>query len=167
MKLQNRQLKKNEAIDIQDITMVDVQTEILINKPLDKVAEYAVNPDNAPKWYVNIKSAEWQTSKPLQLGSKIDFRAKFLGRELAYTYEIVELIPHSKLVMRTAEGPFPMETTYTWSAVSESSTKMTLRNTGKPAGFSKVFAPIMAFMMRKANNKDLKAIKMILEQKTG
>lgn len=143
--------------------MVDVNTEIIIQRPKETVAGYAIEPDHAPEWYVNIDSAEWLTPKPLQLGSQIAFKAQFLGRSLAYVYEIIELIPDEKLVMRTADGPFLMETTYTWSVVDERATKMTLRNRGEPKGFSKLFAPFMARMMRRANNKDLQNIKRILE----
>jgi uncharacterized membrane protein len=143
--------------------MVDVFTEISIRCPLKKVSEYAANPDNAPEWYVNIDSAEWQTQKPLALGSRIAFKAQFLGRQLAYVYEIAEFNPGQKLVMRTADGPFPMETTYTWEAIDDNLTKMTLRNKGNPTGFSKLFTPFMASMMKKANIKDLKKIKNLLE----
>jgi hypothetical protein len=143
--------------------MVDVLTKILIACPLEKVAGYASNPDNAPEWYVNIESAEWRTPKPLAIGSLIAFKAHFLGKELAYVYEIEEWIPGQKLVMRTADGPFPMETTYTWEGVDAGTTRMTLRNRGIPRGFSKIFAPFMAFMMRRANWKDLRKIKGILE----
>ena len=144
--------------------MVDILTDIIIEKAIEEVADYAANPDNAPEWYVNIKSAEWKTPKPLEVGSQVAFVARFLGRELAYTYEIVEFIPRQKLVMRTTEGPFPMETTYTWTVISESKTKMTLRNAGKPKGFSKLFAPSMAKMMKRANTKDLRNIKRIIEE---
>jgi uncharacterized membrane protein len=142
---------------------VDVVTEIVIHRPRAEVAEYAGNPDNAPEWYVNIKSVEWKSEPPLRVGSRLAFVAQFLGRRLAYTYEFVELLPGERIVMRTAEGPFPMETTYTWESVSESETRMTLRNRGEPSGFGKLVAPFMASAMRRANRKDLERLKAILE----
>jgi uncharacterized protein YndB with AHSA1/START domain len=143
---------------------VDVSSEIAIRRPRNEVAEYATNPDNAPAWYVNIKAVEWKTPPPARVGSRVAFVAQFLGRRLAYTYEIVELIPGERLVMRTAEGPFPMETTYTWEDTSDGGTRMTLRNRGMPSGFSRVLAPFMAGAVRRANRKDLAALKRLLER---
>jgi uncharacterized protein YndB with AHSA1/START domain len=142
---------------------VDVRTEITIDRRVDEVASYAADPANAPEWYVNIESVEWETPPPVRVGSKVAFVARFLGRRLAYTYEFVELVPNERLVMRTAQGPFPMETTYTWTAPTEGTTHMTLRNRGEPAGFSKLTAPFMASAMRRANRKDLAALQSILE----
>ncbi len=142
--------------------IVDVSTGIVIAQPQANVAEYAANPDNVPLWYVNIKTVEWKTRPPLQVGSKVAFVAQFLGKRMAYTYEIVEYVPGELLVMGTAEGPFPMETTYTWEAVP-GGTRMTLRNRGNPTGFSKLVAPFMAMAMRRANRKDLRALKNLLE----
>ncbi|SFA87065.1 MULTISPECIES: SRPBCC family protein [unclassified Bacillus (in: firmicutes)] len=143
--------------------MVDVLTEIIIDCPKSKVSDYAANPDTAPEWYVNIKSSEWKTPKPLTVGSKIAFKAEYLGKELAYIYEIVDYLPGVRLTMQTAQGPFPMETTYTWESVDVNRTKMTLRNKGIPSGFSIFFSPVMSLMMKKTNQKDLKKIKAILE----
>jgi len=142
---------------------VDVFSEIVIDRPRHEVAEYAANPDNAPEWYKNIASAEWETSPPLMLGSRIAFAASFAGRSLAYVYEITEFVPGEVLVMQTAQGPFPMKTTYTWTSEGNAATRMTLRNAGEPSGFSRVGAPLMAAMMKVANTKDLKRIKQILE----
>lgn len=142
---------------------VDVMTEIVIERSRDDVAAFAGEPTNAPQWYVNIKSAEWKTAPPLRVGSRVAFVAHFLGKRLEYTYEITEWVENARLVMRTAEGPFPMETTYTWEPLAENQTRMTLRNRGQPAGFSKLVAPLMAAAMRRATTKDLARLKQVLE----
>ena len=143
---------------------VDVLTEILIERPAAAVWAFAADPANAPRWYKNIKSVEWKTAPSLAVGSRMAFVAQFLGRRLSYTYEIIELVSNERLVMRTAEGPFPMETTYTWEPAGEGQTRMTLRNRGEPSGFSKVVAPLMAAAMRRANGKDLAQLKALLER---
>jgi uncharacterized membrane protein len=150
---------------VQDVVVaVDVLTEMVIDRPCVEVAAYAGDPSNAPQWYVNIESVQWRTPEPVAVGSRMDFVARFLGRRLAYTYEVMEFIPGERLVMRTAQGPFPMETTYTWEPVGADRTRMTLRNRGEPAGFAKVTGPVMAAAMRRANQKDLVNLKRILEQ---
>jgi uncharacterized membrane protein len=141
---------------------VDVLAEIEIDRPRAEVAAYAADPDNATAWYKNIETVEWRSPKPVTVGSKIAFVARFLGRRLAYTYEVKELIPGERLVMKTAEGPFAMETTYYWSD-SAGGTRMGLRNRGKPSGFSRIAAPIMAIAVRRANQKDLARLKSVLE----
>lgn len=142
---------------------VDVVTEIEIGRPRAEVAAYAADPDHATEWYANIKSVAWKTAPPLSVGSQLEFVAEFLGRRLAYTYEVREHVPGERFVMSTAEGPFPMETTYTWADSPSGGTVMTLRNAGAPAGFAKVSAPVMALAMKRANRKDLRRIKQVLE----
>lgn len=141
---------------------VDVRTQIEIAAPREAVAAFAGDPDNATRWYQNIRSVEWETEPPLQLGSRVAFVASFLGRRLAYTYEVVELAPTERLVMRTAQGPFPMTTTYEWEDAA-GGTRMTLRNQGEPAGFARIGAPMLARAMRKANEQDLRRLKELLE----
>jgi len=144
---------------------VDVQTEIEINRSRIEVAAYAADPDNATAWYQNIKSVDWKTARPLTVGSQVAFVATFLGRRLAYTYAIEEFDPGERLVMRTADGPFAIETTYTWEDTARGSTRMTLRNRGEATGFSKIAAPMMAKAIRRANREDLQRIKEILESR--
>ena len=143
---------------------VDVEVEGVIPFPREVVAAYAGDPTNAPEWYANIHSVSWRTPPPMALGSKMDFEARFLGRRLAYTYEVVDLEPGRRLVMRTADGPFPMETTYTWEDVA-GGTLMKLRNRGAPSGFAKVAAPVMARAMRSAMAKDLARLAQRLESR--
>ena len=143
---------------------VDVVNSIVIKRPVADVSQYAANPDNAPLWYENIKSVEWKTPRPVRVGSQIDFVAHFLRRRLAYTYEVIEFVPGRRLTMRTPGPPFSMETTYTWEN-ENGATSMTLRNRGTPTGFSAWLAPLMSFMIGRANRKDLALLKRRLETK--
>ena len=143
---------------------VDVLTETEIARPRADVAAFAADPDNATRWYRNIKAVEWETPRPLTVGSRVAFVAEFLGRTLAYTYEIREHVPGERLMMTTAQGPFPMETTYTWEDTGDGGTRMTLRNRGEPTGFKRAAGPLMARTIRRANEKDLRDLKRILER---
>jgi uncharacterized membrane protein len=142
---------------------VDVVTETTIGRPRADVAAYACDPDNATRWYENIESVEWRSPRPLAVGTRLAFVAKFLGRRLEYTYEVRELMPGERFVMSTSEGPFPMETTYTFEDADGGATRMTLRNRGEPSGFAKVAAPVMARAIRRANRQDLRRLKELLE----
>jgi uncharacterized membrane protein len=148
---------------VSGVVPVDVVSEIEIGRPRSDVARYAADPGNATSWYENIKAVEWKTEPPLALGSRVEFVARFLGRRLAYTYQVIELVPGERLVMRTAEGPFPMETTYTWEDRPDGGTRMTLRNRGEPSGFAKLAGPVIAQAVRRANRADLRRLKSILE----
>jgi Polyketide cyclase / dehydrase and lipid transport len=142
---------------------VDVVVDTVIRCPRDVVAGYASDPSNAPEWYANISQVEWNTTPPLHVSTEVTFVARFLGRTLRYTYEVVEYTPTS-LVMRTAEGPFPMETSYRYESTPDGHTRMTLRNRGTPSGFSRLLGPFIRMAMRRANQKDLKSLKTRLEE---
>ena len=145
---------------------LDVTTTVEIARPRDEVATYAADPDHATAWYENIARVEWRTPPPLAVGSRLAFVARFLGRELAYTYEVQVLEPGRRLVMRTDGRPFPMETTYLWEDTAGGGTRMTLRNRGEPTGWSSVAAPVMAVGVRRANTKDLARLRSLLETRS-
>ena len=106
---------------------------------------------------------DWETSPPAVVGSRVRFVAQFLGRTLEYTYEVREIEADSRFVMSTAQGPFPMETTYLWEEAGDGITRMTLRNRGQPKGFAALSSPLMARAMRRANETDLRRLKQLLE----
>ena len=142
-----------------------MQVTQTIDRPVDTVAGYAADPSNVPNWYRRIETVIWKTTPPVAIGSRIAFEARFIGKRLAYTYEVVEYVPGAALTMTTAEGPFPMTTEYRWSPVEGNRTRMTLRNFGEPTGFSKVAAPLIAFAMRRAMRQDLRRLATLLESR--
>jgi hypothetical protein len=142
---------------------VDVLTEITIARPRAEVAAFAADPSNAPTWYENIESVTWKTEPPLRVGSEMTFATRFMGRRLSYVYRVGELEPRERLVMSTVDGPFPMETTYTWEAAHEGATRMTLRNRGGATGLMRLFGHLEAIAIRRATAKDLRRLREILE----
>jgi uncharacterized membrane protein len=142
---------------------VDVTVETVIERPVEEVSAFAGDPSNAPTWYENITSVTWRTDRPVREGSEMDFVAHFLGRRMAYTYRVTELVPGQRLVMSTERGPFPMQTTYTWEPV-QGGTRMTLRNAGRPTGFVRIGASLMEKAMRRTTTRDLARLKSILER---
>jgi uncharacterized membrane protein len=142
---------------------VDVTSEILIERPPGIVSAYVSDPANAPTWHDHIKSAGWKSAPGVHPGSRIAIVAEFLGRKLEFVYEIVDFTAGEKLVMRSIEGPFPMETTYAFEETRDGHTRMTMRNQGQPAGVSKLMTPMIVTAMRHAGEKDLARLKNILE----
>jgi len=143
--------------------VVDVRTTVEIDRPRAEVAAFASDPDNVTAWYANITSVAWKSPPPLAVGTLLAFTARFLGRRLSYEYEVTQFLPGLRLVMRTARGPFSMETTYSWEDNASGGTTMALRNRGEPSGLSRLVAPIMAVAVRRANTKDLARLKARLE----
>ena len=143
---------------------VDISTDIVIDRPADAVARFTSNPDNAPRWYANITSVRWRSPRPLAVGSHLAFVARFMGKRLEYTYEVAEYEPGRKLVMRTAQGSFPMETTYEFESLGPAQCRFRLRNRGGPTGLAAIAAPLMSLAVRRENVKDLARLKELLER---
>jgi uncharacterized protein YndB with AHSA1/START domain len=145
---------------------VDVTREVVIARPRHEVASFAVDPDRIPLWYTNIRSLEWRSDPPLAVGTRLAFVAAFLRRRLEYVYVVAEHVPGERFVMRTSEGPFPMETTYTWRDAGDARTAMTLRNRGTPSGVFALLGPVLRLAMGRAMTKDLALLKAILESRS-
>jgi uncharacterized membrane protein len=143
--------------------MVDVSTEIIINLPKEKVVEFASDPRNVPNWCTHIKSVEWNNETPLRAGAKLVFNERIMRRPQQHVYEVVEIIPGQKVIMKSQSNGMRMETTVAWQAISENTTCMTLRNRGVPIAFSKSIAPLLKLAIRKASRRNLKQLKKMLE----
>ena len=142
---------------------VDVVTDIEIARPRSEVAAFSADPANATQWYRAIRDVTWETPPPLAVGSRVRFRATFLGRMLEYTYEVSEFEPLERLVMGTSDGPFTMQTTYAWTDAGRG-THMSLRNRGEPDGFLRALGAVLEPAMRRANRRDLASLKAVLER---
>lgn len=141
---------------------IDVTVTRDIDRPREEVAAFCADPDNDTRWYVNIKEVRWITDRPARVGSRVARVARFLGRDIAYTYEVVEWTPGTSLRMRAIDGPFPMETAYGWEDAGPGRTRMTIRNSGGPEGFFGLASPLLAAQVRRSIEADLTKLARIL-----
>lgn len=148
--------------------IVDVAVATVIERPIAEVSAFAGDPSNAPIWRRRISSADWQTDPPTRLGSRITLRSRILGREVVRTYEIVDHTPGSQVAMRTVagSGPFTVQTTSTWRALSERATHMVLRSRGEPRGAWLLVAPLLSSVMRREMDRDLARLERLLEARS-
>ena len=146
---------------------IDVQAQLLINKPKDDVAEYATNPHNDPLWVSGIIESKMLTEPPLAQGSQVERVASFLGKRIQYILEVVDWEPGTPMGMHSIKGPFPMDVTYEFQeALSESVELGTLARIhvkGEASGFFKLASPLLAQAVKRSIGKDLKNLKRIME----
>lgn len=145
------------------MTPVDVSTQIVIDRPAAEVAAYAMDPEHAPRWYGGIRAVEWKGEPGVRPGARVVFIAQFLGRRLAYEFEIGEAVPGERLVLRSVDGPFPLETRYTFESLDGGRTRVTQRHSARPAGFAQLASRVLMYAMHRPNAKDLELLKALLE----
>src|SRR2546430_4726668 len=97
---------------------------IEIDRPRSEVAAFVVDPARAREWYGDVRDVRWNR-RPVAVGPRLAFAAAFLCRESGYIYEVTELVPDERYAMSRAEGPFPLETVYSWEDIGGGRTPVT------------------------------------------
>jgi uncharacterized membrane protein len=141
---------------------IHVEEQIRIQRPRAEVAAWAADPDNAPRWRKDVDKVEWKSQPPLRTGARIALTTPSLGLPLAYRYTVEEHVPGERTVLRTEEGPFPIETTLSFADAGDGATEVMLTTSGEKKG-SKVANRILERTIRRTSRKDLARLKKILE----
>lgn len=152
---------------------MDVTVRTVYEAPRDLVASIAGDPAQAARWFGNVRYVRWHAEPGVTVGACVDLVSQQLGRELAYTYEIVDIVPGERLVMRS-ERPFRVETSLTWwdeePAPAEEHlperprTGMALRNAGWPAGMTTLGSGAVTLGMKRAMRRDLERLRLVLRE---
>ncbi len=143
--------------------MVKFEVAVEINRPIDEVFAYLDDPTKTPEWNSIVEEAR-PSETPVRRGTTISSRARFLGRKIESTFEVVEHVPNKKVVQR-AEKPFPFTLTNVFEAAGEG-TRVTGAFEGEPGGFFKLGEPILARIAKKQMQAQLDTAKELLEART-
>jgi hypothetical protein len=141
---------------------VDTTASVHIERPSSVVAEYLLDPANDPRWIGGIRTARPLGAGPIGVGTQVERVASFLGRDIEYVNEIVELTD-DHLTMRSVRSPFPMRVTYGYESAGPSRTRAWVRVEGDPSGLYGLASPLLNKAVNRSISGDVKRLKRILE----
>jgi len=144
------------------VSMITVETTVQIERPSDEVFAYISNFENNPKWQSGQLEAKFSTEEPLRLGSTYDQVAKFLGRRIVSTFEVLEYEPNRKVKAASTSGSFPITFTRLVEPNGEG-TEVTAIIEGDASGFFKLAEPLLKSMVQKSVDSDYQNLKRIME----
>ncbi|GCB42844.1 SRPBCC family protein [Streptomyces sp. NL15-2K] len=148
---------------------IDETAERVIRLPPDRVAAYAMDWRNDPKWTQGIRTAELTSEADgggFGVGAEVTRTAYFLGRRIDYVLRIAAHEPPQLLDMVSVAGPMPMHVTYTF-APHPQGTLARIRVRGDAGRYYRLAAPVMARKVRSSIAKDLRDLERRLLEPPG
>ena len=143
--------------------MVKVETSVLINQPIEKVFEFVTMPENDAKWYVGLESRDHTPGEPAGVGSTSQSVIRFLGVSVTVTWEVIEYDPPTKIAVKSIEGPVSIEAGYTFEAVAEGQTKVTVRGEADLVGVFDLAEPLVERIAQRQWESSFENLKDVLE----
>ena len=140
--------------------MVKFEITTHINRPVAEVFKYMADPTKLPEWNSIVEEAV-PSETPVRMGTKIQTRARFLGRKIESTAEVTEYQLNKRFGQK-GDKPFPLEISNSFEAEGDG-TKVVAVFDGDPSGFFKLGEPILARIAKKQFQAQLDTAKELLE----
>lgn len=142
--------------------MTKVEASVQIDRPVEEVFAYVVDPNNAAQWAGPVVEAKQTSAGPVGLGTTSSRLTQFLGRTMEATYEITEFEPNRLYADKTTSGPVPIGARIHFVPV-DGGTEVTIHGELDAGGFFKLAEPIMTRMARRQVATDAQTLKDLLE----
>lgn len=142
--------------------MAKVQHSVTIDQPVEQVFAFITDTRNTTRWQPLISEARATLEGPAQIGAQVTEVRTFIGRKMESTYEIVELEPNKRMVLKSVGGPFPYKGTITFESLGNA-TKVTFEAETETRGFFKLADGMIAGSMRKKWETNLSTAKQVVE----
>lgn len=142
---------------------VEVAVSEVIERPVELVAAFVVDPSNLRRWAKQVAAAEWTTDPPVRLGSRVRLRRTGRAGSAVDDYEVCEYDLGHQVGLRSVDTTPTTTITYTWRAVSDRVTHMTVRTVIDSTSRPGPVESIQRVIVRRSTTRDLRALKRILE----
>lgn len=143
--------------------MVEVETSVLISKPIKEVFEFVTTPENDAKWYIGVESRDHTPGEPAGVGSTSMSELRFLGVSVTVEWEVIDYEAPTKIKVKTTKGPVSVEAGYTFEAVSENQTKVSVHGEADVTGIFDLAEPLVERMAQRQWEASFENLKDVLE----
>ena len=142
--------------------MIQVTVNIQIDRPPAEVFAYIANFENNPKWQSGMVSARFTSTGPLSSGSTYEQEARFLGRPVFSSFEVIAYEPGQCIKITTVSGSFPITVTRSVQP-NGSGSDVTAVIEGDASGFFRLAEPLLEAFVRRSVEGDYRRLKTLLE----
>lgn len=142
--------------------MVKVEASVDIDRPIDEVFAYVMDPAKTPEWSSISLEATLEGAGPIGVGSRIKGVGKILGRRQESTSEVTVFEPPFRVAMRAVSGPGRFELERRLESIGKG-TRYHSTLVADPGGLFKLADPIVSALMKRTVETDLHTLKAMLE----
>ena len=143
--------------------MVTVESSVLINQPIEKVFEFVTTPENDAQWYIGLESRDHTPGEPAGVGSTSMSEIRFLGVGVTVEWEVIGYEAPNMIAVKTTKGPVSVEAGYTFEAVAEGQTKVTVKGEADVTGIFDLAEPLVERMAQRQWDASFENLKDVLE----
>jgi len=134
--------------------VIEVKVQRDVNQPPDEVFAYWADWTNNPIWQKGMVSCTWTSEPPLGIGSTYDQAARFLGRPIISSFEVVEYEPDRRIRIKTTKSTLPLDITREVIPRDDGGTTLSAVIRGEPRGPMRLFESLAQKMVERNINAD-------------
>lgn len=143
--------------------VIETTATIEIDRDPEEVFDYLSDFSRNPEWQSGMTSCEWTSEPPVEVGSTYEQQAKFLGRTLTNSFEVVALEPGRSITISSTDGTFPITVTRAVEPLPDGGSRVSATVEGDPSGVFRLAEPVLRRMVRRSVAGDYRRLKGILE----
>ncbi|MBN1482911.1 hypothetical protein EH223_13335 [candidate division KSB1 bacterium] len=143
--------------------MIKVTVSIDIHRPAADIFSYISNFANNSKWQSGVTDAYFTTDPPVRRGSGYNQVARFFGRKIESSFEVIGYEPGRLIKAAGKTKPLSLAITRMIEQVVEGS-KVTTIVEGDMIGLLKFAEPLLQKRLQRSIEKEHKKLKKLLEK---
>ncbi len=142
--------------------MIKLDFSDRIKAPVERVFEYATDPDTAAEWQDGVIESRKDPAGQTHAGTTMWTVRVLMGQRLESMAEVTEYVPNQKYAIKSTGGPMQFQMRQTFAPDGDG-TRVETHMEMEPGGAMQVAEPVVAQNLREQMKNNTKKLKDILE----